>query len=601
MKILERLHELERERSSGDLVDGRWRLTYARALERSRRTAAYLAAELAPGDRIAVGVRDDAEVTILFLACLRSGVVPLFVDPDATAAEVGYLMGKAHVKLVLAEVDLVERWFDGVDLGDTRIVTATFEARGSLLSRWMGTKATSSPASYPACVDGAPSDAPEPEPRADDLALILYTSGTTAGPKLVPLTRGNLVAQARTMTAQLELDADARVLNLMPITHVDGLLTGILTTFWCGGTMLRLEPFTVPGLPRVLAALYKYRATHAVLVPTLIALILRDPEGARAAFEGADFRYLISTAASLPDELWRRFEDVTGKPIVNMYGMSEVGNLIFAGPGEASRRIGAIGVAADCEIRIVDDDGRPVAPGDEGELWISGPSVTPGYLGQETPFSKLDGRAWFPTGDLVVREPDDVLRLVGRKKDIVITGGNNVAPDEVNRALLAHPAVVEAATFGVPDDVWGERIVACVVADGAERDEILAHVSERLAPFKVPRELHLLDELPKGRSGKVLASELATRVAQARNGSDAGTGTDVEDVVLDLAARSFRVPRADLTRSSRPQTCPGWDSMAHLDLVSRLERAFSVRFQPRDVMRLHSLSEAIDLVDELRR
>ncbi len=601
--IHERFRQLEGS-PKGDFIDGRWNLGRRDALDRSARLASYFESRgLVPGDTIAVGMRDDAEVMVVFLGCLRSGLVPVFIDPDATAAEVRYLLSKADVKLMFAEEEVADRW---VDAECTLPQLRAAAPKKKLVSRWLGggkkKQGDAAAETYPAVLDAHDAKHAPYEGSTEDLALILYTSGTTGGPKLVPLTRGNLEAQAGTMTERLALDEASRVLNLMPITHVDGLLTGILVTFMSGSTMLRLEPFTMPKLPIVMDAIYKHRATHAILVPTLMSLMLRDEDRARESFDTEDFRFVVSTASSLAPELWKRFEDITGKPVANMYGMSEIGNLIFSGPDESSRRIGSIGLAFDCETLVVDDEGRPVAAGAEGELLIAGPSVTPGYLGTETPSVVAEGTNWFPTGDLVIHEETGHLKLVGRKKDLIITGGRNVAPDEVNQALLEHPSVIEAATFGVEDDTWGERILSCAVTDGGATDEaILAFVSERLASFKVPRELHVLPELPKGRSGKVQTAELKKRVAEGVSGATGSSGSvDVSAVILDVAAKSFRTTRSSLSLATRPDTCQGWDSMAHLDFVCNLERALDVTFGPRDIMRMQSLSAVADIAQGLR-
>ena len=328
--ILGRFQQLA-ERPGADFIDGRWSLTCADALDRSARLSAYLAARgLGAGDMIAVGMRDDAEVMVIFLACLQSGIVPIFIDPDATGAEVRILLSKLEVKLLLAEDEVAGRW---VDLSCALELCRASAPKKKLMSRWLGGKNSVEPAdTYPAVLQAYKPAPFEQVGGADDLALILYTSGTTGGPKLVPLTRGNLIAQASTMTKRFELDGTCRVLNLMPITHVDGLLTGILVTFWSGCTMLRLDPFTIPRLPIVMDAIYKHRATHAILVPTLMSLMLRDEERTKEAFESDDFRYVVSTASTLTPELWLRFEEVTGKPVANMYGMSAVGNLCSRDP-----------------------------------------------------------------------------------------------------------------------------------------------------------------------------------------------------------------------------------------------------------------------------
>lgn len=595
-----RLRALRGSPPRGAYVDGAVILGWGEALQRAEHVRAWLArAELGRGDRLLVSLRDDLEVAAVFLGCLGSGVVPIFVDPGSRAAEVQPLLAKAAPRALLLEQDLVLAWAQARPPEGSRVWSAV-RAQRSLVSRWLRRGAAPDPATWPACLEVAGDPPAPPTLGEQDYGLVLYTSGTTGGPKLVPLTRGNLVAQAQAMIQRLGIDPASKVMNLMPITHVDGLVTGLFTSLWSGATGVRVEPFTVPRLLATLDAVYKHRATHLVLVPTLLSLMARlaGDQELRRCLATEDLRMIVSTASALPEALWTRVERVTGRPLVNMWGMSEVGNPIFAGPEAATRRLGTIGTPSSCEVLIVSEAGAPLPDGQEGELLLRGPTVTPGYLGDPLPRVSAAGQEWFPTGDLAVRLSDGsgVLRLVGRKKDVIITGGNNVAPEEVNAALLSHPAVAEAATVGLPDETWGERVVSCVVLAGsASPEELLRHVAPRLIEFKVPREVRVLPALPKGRSGKVQRRELVELLLQPRADVGAPPGPDragIERSVLETAARLFRVSPGELGPASSPDSVAGWDSMAHIELVTALEREFGVQLTPADVIGIDSLASA---------
>jgi len=278
-----------------------------------------------------------------------------------------------------------------------------------------------------------------------------------------------------------------------------------------------------------------------------------------------------------------------------MYGMTEVGNVLFSGPDPESRQLGTVGIAVDAAVRVVDSDGAQVPDGAIGELQVRGPSVFAGYLGDEP------GDPWFATGDLVTRAPSGHVTVVGRKKSTVIVGGRNVHPEEVERALATHPAVARAAVVGLPDPLWGERVVAAVEADGDQvtEAELSAHVASRVADHAVPRQLRVVSTLPRGHSGKVDRGAVQALLA---DDADAGelAAQDLEVQVLALAAAAFRVPVADLSVGATSQGTRGWDSMAHLDLVIRLEQHFRIALLPREIMALESLGDAVQLVAERR-
>jgi long-chain acyl-CoA synthetase len=310
-------------------------------------------------------------------------------------------------------------------------------------------------------------------------------------------------------------------------------------------------------------------------------------------------RMIISSAATLEPPTWEGALARYQVPVVNVYGLTEtVCGSLYAGPDPASLRVGTVGAADDCEIRLVGPDGQPAAPGEPGRLWVRGAHLLRGYHRDPAATAEVLRDGWFDTGDLASLEPDGLYRLRGRSKQIIITGGYNVSPDEVTAALVTHPAVQEAATLGCPEPTWGEVVVAFVVTarPGVGADELLRHCRERLAPHKVPARIELVDALPRhGPAGKVRFDELRARLAPASEAA-APAGPDVQGTVFALAARCFRVRMADLTPDQGPEQLGGWTSLAHLGLVAALERSFGIRLEPRDVMAIKDLRAAVAVV-----
>jgi acyl-CoA synthetase (AMP-forming)/AMP-acid ligase II len=334
---------------------------------------------------------------------------------------------------------------------------------------------------------------------ADDVALLLHTSGTTSRPKQVPLLQRNLAASARTIAAFYELGPTDVSYVAMPLFHVHGLVASVFAALASGGTVVvprRMAPR--PFWPQ----LRTFGVTWFSAGPTLHQMLLerKDDEGAPETL-----RFVRSCSSALAPALMERTEAAYGAPMLEAYGMTEASHQMASNPlPPGARKPGSVGVATGTWIRIVDASGRDLAAGTAGEVAISGPGVTSGYLGnpQANTESFFDG--WFRTGDRGVLDADGYLRLEGRLKEMILRGGENISPYEIEEVLLAHPAVSDAICFGIDDEKYGERVGAAVTLGGvAEPRELIDHCRERLAAFKVPEVVHVLDAIPRTPTGKV--------------------------------------------------------------------------------------------------
>jgi acyl-CoA synthetase (AMP-forming)/AMP-acid ligase II len=348
------------------------------------------------------------------------------------------------------------------------------------------------------------------EPAAgDDVALLLHTSGTTSRPKQVPLRQRNLTASARTIAAFYELSPDDVAFCAMPLFHVHGLVATTFGTLAGGGTVIVPERLA----PR---AFWPQLRTHGVTWysagPTLHQMLLDrvDADGPPATL-----RFARSCSSALAPALLERLEGALGVPVLEAYGMTEASHQMASNPlPPGERRPGSVGIATGTEIRIVDGDGRDVPV---GEVAIRGPGVTAGYL--ENPeanaASFFDG--WFRTGDRGSLDADGYLRLEGRLKEMILRGGENISPYEIEDVLLAHPAVRDAICFGIDDERYGERVGAAVaLADDASERELIDHCRERLAAFKVPETVFVLDEIPRTQTGKVQRKRVGAELAAGK-------------------------------------------------------------------------------------
>jgi acyl-CoA synthetase (AMP-forming)/AMP-acid ligase II len=363
---------------------------------------------------------------------------------------------------------------------------------------------------------GAPGQAAKPgmaEPA--DIALVLHTSGTTARPKIVPLTQANIAASARHIGTTLRLSPADACLNIMPLFHIHGLIAAVLSSIAAGGAVI-----CTPGFDalRFFRWLDEERPTWVTAVPTMYQAILSRAERNRDIIARARLRFLRSSSSSLPGPVMRELEAVFGCPLVESYGMTEASHQMASNPLEGVRKPGLVGLPAGPEIAIMDEDGALLPQGAVGEVVIRGPNVTAGYENNPEANAKAFTKGWFRTGDQGMFDPDGYLMLTGRLKELINRGGEKVSPLEVDGVLSAHPAVAQVLTFAMPHAKLGEEVAAAVVLrEGAtltER-ELRDFASKHLADFKVPRKVVFLPEIPKGATGKLQRIGLAEKLGLA--------------------------------------------------------------------------------------
>jgi len=354
--------------------------------------------------------------------------------------------------------------------------------------------------------------------EAEDIALILHTSGTTSRPKIVPLTQANLLASARHIATTLGLSEADRCLNIMPLFHIHGLIAAVLASLYGGGSI-----YCAPGFNalRFMAWLKESAATWYTAVPTMHQAILGRAERQPEAAKDAGLRFIRSSSASLPPQIMTAVEALFGCPVIESYGMTEASHQMASNelpPGQ--RKPGSVGRAAGPEVALLQEDGTiTTEAGCLGEVVIRGPNVTHGYENNPKAnaenFLEAAGGAWFRTGDQGQLDADGFLSITGRLKEIINRGGEKVSPREVDEVLLDHPAIAQAVTFAMPHPKLGEEVAAALVLnEGSKFDEkaVKQFLSGRLADFKVPRKFVVLEEIPKGATGKLQRVGLAEKL-----------------------------------------------------------------------------------------
>ena len=347
---------------------------------------------------------------------------------------------------------------------------------------------------------------------AGDVALVLHTSGTTAQPKIVPLTNGNLVASAGHIATALALTPEDVCLNVMPLFHIHGLVAAVLASLRAGAGVSCTPGFSAFKMGEWLGAV---RPSWYTAVPTMHQAILMRMRGKPEA-RAAGLRFIRSSSASLPPQVMAELEATFGSPVIESYGMTEAAHQMCSNPlPPGVRKAGSVGLAAGPEVATMDAGGALLPRGEVGEVVIRGANVTPGYENNAAANASAFVDGWFRTGDQGRVDAEGYLTLTGRLKEQINRGGEKISPLEIDLVLLDHPGIAQVVTFGIPHGMLGEEVGAVVVVregHAVTEQEVRDFAAGRLAPYKVPRRVVMMDDLPKGATGKVQRVGLAKKL-----------------------------------------------------------------------------------------
>ena len=465
-------------------------LSYAELDEQSARLATLLREKgVARGDRVGVMLPNVPQFPIVYYGVLRAGAIVVPLNVLLKRREIEFYLEDSGAQMLFAWHGFGEEAGAGAADAGAELIEVEPRSFAALLAEHRPTG------------DLAATE-------EEDTAVILYTSGTTGKPKGAELTHRNLWRNSR---VSAETTTEARegdvVLGALPLFHSFGQTVGLNGTI-CVGACLTLLPRFDPGA--ALEIIQRDRVTHFQGVPTMYGALLHHPE--RERFDTSTLRSCISGGASLPVEVLHGFEEAFGCIVLEGYGLSETSPVACSNHPDRERKAGSIGTPIrDVEMRIVDENDEPVAQGEPGEIVIRGHNIMTGYWQRPEATEEAMRGGWFHSGDIGRMDEDGYFYIVDRKKDLIIRGGYNVYPREVEEVLYEHPKVREAAVVGVAHDEWGEEVGAAVVLHEGEElsaEEVSEYVKDRIAAYKYPRLVWFLDELPKGPTGKILKREI---------------------------------------------------------------------------------------------
>ncbi|WP_327097634.1 AMP-binding protein [Nocardia vinacea] len=482
------------------VADGSQSLTNAELLDRVQAASHHLRElGIGPGDVVALQLRNRLEFVLLLFAAWRLGATITPVNPSLTDNEVVRQLDDSDARLLVLEDDITPvGGITTLAVGDLHTEVADIPESTSALDLLHRT---------------ALEWVQQPQVDSSALALLIYTSGTTGVPKNVMLDHANIDAMALMGVEALEVGPTDRCLLILPLFHVNGIVVSILTPLLAGASVViagRFDPRTFFDLVE------SERPTFFSGVPTIYSILAALPDGVRP--DTSSLRFAVCGAAPASAELLTRFEARYGFPLIEGYGLSEGTCGTTINPLAGPRRAGTVGLPfPGQEIRIVDDSGTEVAPGVDGELVVRGPNVMRGYLGRPDDTARVIADGWLHTGDIGHVDAEGYLTLVGRSKDMIIRGGENIYPKEIEDVLVGDHSVLEAAVIGAPDEKWGEIVIAYVqprpgsTIDPAALKELCAR---QLTHYKRPTTFLVVDAIPKNAVGKI--DKVSLRTAHAR-------------------------------------------------------------------------------------
>src|ERR1041385_9172746 len=457
------------------------------------RTANMLRAHgVQKGDVVSLLLPNSVEYVIAYFACWQLGALTGPINSLLKAQETSYVISNSEAKAVLVNSEFLPV------IESIRSEVPSLKAVIRFDNEAEATREQSN------------SPAPFAQIEAEDEAIIIYTSGTTGKPKGCLLTHGNLIANARQISTWLSFTESDRLLTMMPLFHLNAVSVTTMAALYAGGSTVVTPKFSASRFWQIIS---DYQITSFGSVATMLSILLSTyPDGVPARLKTDQLRFAMCGSAPVPAEVLKRFEETFNCLVVEGYGLSESTCRSTFNPPDQRRRPGSCGVPIGNEMRVVDEADRDVPDGELGEIVLRGENILKGYYKNDAANTTAFRNGWFHTGDIGYRDADGFYFIVDRKSDMIIRGGENIYPREIDEVLYQHPAIAAAAAVGVKDELYGEEVAAVVVLKpgaNTSEQEVIDYCKTRLADFKCPKSVHFVADIPKGPTGKLLKRELA--------------------------------------------------------------------------------------------
>jgi long-chain acyl-CoA synthetase len=476
--------------------------TYAEFERAVNRAALMLAARgIGKGDVVSLLLPNGVEYIIAYFACFTLGALAGPINSLLKPQEIAYVIANSEAKALVVNAEFAEQVASIKDELPALREVVRFDDERQATQEF---------------TDASVEKLPDALIGPDDEAIIIYTSGTTGKPKGCLLTHANLIANARQITNWLKFTESDRLLTMMPLFHMNAVSVTTLTPLYAGGSTVVTRKFSASRFWQIIN---DYEVTSFGSVATMLQMLLATyPEGVPEGLKTSQLRFAMCGSAPVPAEVLKSFEETFHCLVIEGYGLSESTCRSSFNPPDERRRPGSCGMPIGNEMRVFDEEEREVPDGELGEIVLRGENILKGYYKNDEATARAFRGGWFHTGDIGYRDADGFFYIVDRKSDMIIRGGENIYPREIDEVLYQHPAVASAAVIGVPDKLYGEEVSAFIVLkDGTEasEEELLEFCRQRLADFKCPKSIRFIKDIPKGPTGKLLKRELARLYAPA--------------------------------------------------------------------------------------
>jgi len=473
--------------------------TYAEFNDAVNRVAGMLQAlGITKGDVVSLLLPNSAEYIMAYFACWKLGAIAGPVNSLLKAHEISFVLSNSEAKALLLSSQYSSVVEDIRGELPTLQLVVSFDDEIDATRTFTKAKSTASP------------DVKEIVP--DDEAIIIYTSGTTGKPKGCLLTHGNLIANAKQISEWLRFTPSDRLLTVMPLFHMNAVSVTTVSALYAGGSTVVSPKFSASRFWQIIS---DYQITSFGSVATMLSMLLSSyADGVPEGLKTDQLRFAMCGSAPVPAEVLKRFEETFNCLVVEGYGLSESTCRSTFNPPDERRRPGSCGLPIGNEMRVVDEEDREVGDGALGEIVLRGENILKGYYKNPSATATAFRKGWFHTGDIGYRDKDGFYYIVDRKSDMIIRGGENIYPREIDEVLYQHSSIAAAAVIGIPDHLYGEEVAAFVVVkDNATvtEEEMVEFCRQRLADYKCPKTIRFVKEIPKGPTGKLLKRELAAQ------------------------------------------------------------------------------------------
>lgn len=553
---------------------------------------------LKPNDKIILSTNDKRSLVEITIAAYRFGLTVILLDYNSKSDRIQAILNSCQPNAFFIDGNLIVDW--KIEHKNVIEIKKVNEGKKKIFSKLFSKNKASETvtdldkSTYPACINSMDLIVPKYVDAIDpsSIAYIIYTSGSTSDPKGVAISYENLFSHLGTLNKVYELNNDVNILNLLNLYHADGINQGPLLALYSGGTWFCPFKLDTSQLDLIYYAIYKYKITHLFAVPTLLSFFEKYHEDFEDSFQTPDFKFIISVAAQLEEKLWNSVSNIFKVQIVNIYGLTEtVNGSIFCGPDPKSFKIGTIGKPIDCTIKIINEEGQVIETNEKGELLIKGSHIMNGYFNSPTATAEVLIDGWLHTGDIAQQDEDGFIKIVGRKKSMINSGGFRIQPEEIEEIILKTNEVDECKVIGLADPILTEKIVACIkLKNNRQLDELNLYkfLRENLEQEKVPQEIYFLDELPKGISGKIQIDQLKNILLEKYK-KPIEKGEASIETIIQTAATIFRIDSKDINELSTSSSLSGWDSLNNLIFITELEELFNIQFSTSEIMAMNSI------------